>query len=646
MTQLNNRSADGKGSPESEPSVIKCASMKLRNLCSLVLILLVLLWIADIPRSLFGVALLTQEFTLVILGLSLAISFFSTQKQAFRQGLEVCLGFLGLAVCIVAAYRYRILSEEMFYHPEEAFALGVIIVPLVMISLFKQVGSALFLIVISFILYGLFGDLLAAPFTARPWSLQELLPHLALDTTAMVGVPLTIGVTVVIPFIIFGSMLFVHGGGQFFTDLAIASMGNFRGGAAKIAVISSALFGMISGSAVSNVASTGVISIPMMRQAGLKGRIAAATEAVASTGGQFMPPVMGAAAFLMSELARIPYASIAIAATLPALFFFFAVFMQSDADAIRYKVSPIPKDQRLPMREIMRDGWHFIIPFAVMIGLMFGYDQSPSFSALSATAATLVLGQWRGYKRPRLKLSEIFSALRKAGESSIEIIVIVAAAGFVIGVLNATGLVFNLTLIIVDLANGDMVLLLILAALISIVLGMGMPTMAVYVLLAALVVPALIESGVPVLSAHMFVLYFGMMSMITPPIAIASFAAASIAKEKPLSVAMVSMRYAWLAYLIPFIFVFRTDFLIGTLGQSWLGTIELIFATTLLILNANGALAGTLVGTIGLRMRSLMFVNAAIVFYAIVASSYRFEIYLVATLLFALMLWQSSRSRS
>jgi len=240
----------------------------------------------------------------------------------------------------------------------------------------------------------------------------------------------------------------------------------------------------------------------------------------------------------------------------------------------------------------------------------------------------------------------LITAFQKAGETSIEIIIIVAAAGFVIGVLNATGLVFNLTLIIVNLAGGQLVALLILAALISIILGMGMPTMAVYVLLAALVVPSLIEFGVPVLSAHMFVLYFGMMSMITPPIAIASFAAASLAGEKPLEVAMVSMRYAWVAYLIPFIFVFRSDFLIGTAGQTWIGTAELFAATSLMIFNANAGLSGTLVNKVSTLMRLILTANAGVIFYVMISLDDRLEAYLVSMLIFGICFGLSYRNRT
>ena len=250
----------------------------LQNGLALGLTLLVVAWVADLPRLLFGVALLTQEFTLSILGLCLAISYFKIDNLPRRmQPISFVIGVISLVTFLFAASRYRILSEEMFYHPGEAFTLGLIMVPVVLLALFRLVGAMLFGIVVCFIAYGLFGDMLPPPFTARPWTLMDLLPHLALDSTSMVGVPLTIGVTVVIPFIVFGSVLFANGGGQFFTDIAISLMGGFRGGAAKIAVISSALFGMISGSAVSNVASTGVISIPMMKQAGLKARIAAAT---------------------------------------------------------------------------------------------------------------------------------------------------------------------------------------------------------------------------------------------------------------------------------------------------------------------------------------------------------------------------------
>jgi len=618
----------------------------IRSCLASLLVSLVLAWALDIPRLMLGTAFLTQEFTLSVAGLSLALAFLPKPGARARRidGVIALAGLMALLVCLYSASRYRVLSEEMFYFPVESLIIGSLLVPLVLVALYRRVGLMLVGVVLFFILYGLIGDIAPAPFTSRPWSLADLLPPLVLDTTSMVGVPLTIGCTVVIPFIVFGAALFITGGGQFFADIAVSMMGGYRGGAAKIAVISSALFGTISGSAVSNVASTGVISIPMMQKAGLKPRIAAATEAVASTGGQFMPPVMGAAAFLMSELSRIPYTLVALAAILPAFFFFFAVFMQSDSDAIKFNVTAVPKSQRLPLAVVLQKGWHFIIPFGVLVVLMFSFNQPPQLAAIIAAATTLLLGAVRDYGTGLIRLQQLWTLTQRAGNASFEIVIIVAAAGFVIGILNATGLVFTLTLVIVELAGNQLLWLLILAALISIVLGMGMPTVAVYVLLAALVVPSLIEAGVSTLPAHMFVLYFGMMSMITPPIAIASFAAASLAEERPLRVAFVSMRYAWAAYLIPFIFVYRSDFLIGSEGQSFLSTSELVVATTIMILTLNAAISGCLNKAISWGARILLAASGITVFLgiiwfdqALVASGAAFLVYV------ALMFWQRLR---
>jgi len=618
----------------------------IRSCLASLLVSLVLAWALDIPRLMLGTAFLTQEFTLSVAGLSLALAFLPKPGARARRidGVIALAGLMALLVCLYSASRYRVLSEEMFYFPVESLIIGSLLVPLVLVALYRRVGLMLVGVVLFFILYGLIGDIAPAPFTSRPWSLADLLPHLVLDTTSMVGVPLTIGCTVVIPFIVFGAALFITGGGQFFADIAVSMMGGYRGGAAKIAVISSALFGTISGSAVSNVASTGVISIPMMQKAGLKPRIAAATEAVASTGGQFMPPVMGAAAFLMSELSRIPYTLVALAAILPAFFFFFAVFMQSDSDAIKFNVTAVPKSQRLPLAVVLQKGWHFIIPFGVLVVLMFSFNQPPQLAAIIAAATTLLLGAVRDYGTGLIRLQQLWTLTQRAGNASFEIVIIVAAAGFVIGILNATGLVFTLTLVIVELAGNQLLWLLILAALISIVLGMGMPTVAVYVLLAALVVPSLIEAGISTLPAHMFVLYFGMMSMITPPIAIASFAAASLAEEPPLRVAFVSMRYAWAAYLIPFIFVYRSDFLIGSEGQSFLSTSELVVATTIMILTLNAAISGCLNKAISWGARILLAASGITVFLgiiwfdqALVASGAAFLVYV------ALMFWQRLR---
>jgi TRAP transporter 4TM/12TM fusion protein len=331
--------------------------------------------------------------------------------------------------------------------------------------------------------------------------------------------------------------------------------------------------------------------------------------------------VMGAAAFLMAEIAQISYQEVALAAVLPAVFFFAAVFFQADADAIRLGIEPIPASERKRTGSVLKEGWHFIPPFVVLIYTLFSLNWTPELSALAAAGTTLVLSWFRSYAGIRLDIRVVFDSIVTAGRQSVEIIVIVAAAGFVIGVLNATGLVFNLALIVINLAGQDMLILLCITAAISIVLGMGMPTVAVYVLLATLVVPALVKTGIEPIAAHFFVLYFGMMSMITPPIAIAAFAAASLAEEKPLEVAVTGMRYAWLAYVIPFVFVVRPEFLLGVSGD-WIEITIVVSAVTLILLTMGSGLSGFARVRLSLAQRGSVLLAGAALFVALISHQY------------------------
>lgn len=399
-----------------------------------------------------------------------------------------------------------------------------------------------------------------------PVSPDRLAAQLALDTGGILGTPLAIAATVVVVFVAFGRLLDHLGGAAFFTDLATAAMGGFRGGAAKIAVLGSSLFGSISGSAVSNVATTGVVTIPLMRRAGFPRETAGGIEAVASTGGQLTPPVMGAAAFLMAEFLEIPYADVVVAALLPALLYYAAIFMQADLTAARDGIVGIGAAERPRVAPTLKAGWMFLVPFAALIWALFAGNYQPATAGLFATLALLLIAPLMPKARALLAPRDLLAALAQGGAALSGILVITAAAGVVIGVLNETGLSFGLTAYLVGFAREDVVLLLALAALVSIVLGMGMPTVAVYVLLAALVAPALIRLGIHPTAAHMFVLYFGMMSMITPPVAIAAFAAASLSGGGPMRTALAAMKFGWPAFVLPFAFALNPALI---LEGSW-----------------------------------------------------------------------------
>ncbi len=507
-----------------------------------------------------GLRLYNEQFLAGMLAVAMALVYLTqpVRRGAPRTAIpwyDWFLAGLSFVVGAVIAIRYPALSEDMTSRPIDGLIAAFITVPLVIEALRRTVGMALTIVVLVFVAYAPLGQYVPGALAGLPVSVPQLAYYLVWDAGSMLGLPVLVAATIVIAFVFFGNLLFASGGSAFFTDIALTLMGRYRGGSAKIAVTASCLFGLISGSAVSNVASVGVLTIPLMRRGGYPGHVAAAIEAVASTGGQLMPPVMGAAAFLMAEFLQVPYRDVAIAAALPALLYYYALFIQADLLAARVGLTSIDLQEVPPLREVLAQGWHFLLPFAVLIYGLFWLNWSPELSALGASAVLIVTGSTLGYRGKRLKLSAIFGALQSTGIVSLDLLMITAAAGFIIGVLNITGLSFALTLLLVQVGQNSLWLLLILAAFVSIVLGMGMPTVGVYVLLAALVAPAMVKIGMSPMASHMFVMYFGMMSMITPPVALAAFAAASLAGTDPMKTGWTAVRFGWIAYIIPFLFV-------------------------------------------------------------------------------------------
>lgn len=520
-----------------------------------------ILWAFQFYRLGLGLLLFNEQILASMLGLAMALVFLSHPMrgdQTRRQGVpwyDWLLAFLSLCVAGYLAVRFPVLSEEMTSRPLDGLVCAFIALPLLIEALRRVAGWSLTLVVAAFLLYALVGHLVPGQLAGRPVKVQQLVYYLIWDPGSVLGAPLGIAATIVLAFIFFGQLLFASGGSSFFTDISLALMGRYRGGSAKIAITASSLFGTISGSAVSNVTSTGVITIPLMRNGGYPPHIAGAIEAVASTGGQLMPPVMGAAAFLMAEFLQVPYREIVIASILPAVLYYFAVFVQADLLAARFGITRVPEDQIPSARTVFAQGWHFIVPFVALVYTLFWLNWSAEKAALTGAAVLIATGLGIGYKGKRLALSDIADAVRSTGMAALDLMMITAAAGFVIGVLNITGLGFSLTLALVEVGGSNAALLLVLSAIVCIILGMGMPTVGVYVLLAALVAPALIKVGITPMGAHMFVMYFGMMSMITPPVALAAFAAASLAGTDPMKTGWAAVRFGWIAYVIPFLFV-------------------------------------------------------------------------------------------
>jgi TRAP transporter 4TM/12TM fusion protein len=518
-------------------------------------------WSFDLAARL-GLPVYTEQFIAAMIGLALFISFIRPARLGPPGALRWSLGVAGLVAGGWLAVRYPVLQAGALGHPVESVTLSLLVLALLIESCRRSAGVALTVVFAVFLVYALLGHHLSGLWQTKRIGVPRLLTYLALDTSGVLGVALIIACTTVIAFMFFGRVLQACGGAEFFTDISTALFGRFRGGSGKVEVVASALFGTISGSAVANVMSTGIITIPNMKRAGYTPTTAGAVEAVSSTGGQIMPPVMGAAAFLMAENLQVRYAEVALAALVPAVLYYVAVFLQVDYEAARRRIGGLDPATLPSARRVFRSGWFFLIPFAVLFWLMFAYNQQAEEAVLWGVLALVPFAAAKGYGGTRLTLRGFMEALAGTGRDAVEIIVICAVAGAVIGLLNITGLSLGLSLSLVKLTAGNLPLLLVAVAAICVVLGMGLPTTGVYLIVALLAAPPLVELGVPPLAAHMFVFFFGCLSMITPPVAMAAYAAAHIAEAQPMRVGFKACQLGWPAFVLPFMFAYSPALLL------------------------------------------------------------------------------------
>ncbi len=550
-----------------------------------VLIALVVGYVLDLHRSVLRLNLYTEQFLLAVLGVSISLCFLMTCKNRI---LDAAAALAGLGICLYLAVRYPQLSTELTSRPLDGILTSAALALLVLEGTRRMAGFSLVGFTLGGVVYAMFGHHLPGVDQARPVDFTRLLVYLNLDTNALLGTSLQIAIIVVVPFILLGNVLGRCGGSEFFTDLARAWMGRYRGGSAKVAVVGSSFFGMISGSAVANVSAVGVITIPLMTRSGFPPQIAAAIEAVGSTGGQLMPPVMGAAAFLMAEVLQVPYAEVMIAAIIPAFLYYLALFFQVDVEAAKRGIAGEPRERLPRLAAVLKSGWYFPIPFIVLVYALVQLNWQAEYCALLATAVLIALSLAFGYRGSRIPLKDIFKAVVSTGGTVVDLILICAVAGMFIGILNISGLAFGLTLQLLAITGESLPLMLVVTALMAIVLGLGLPTVGVYIIMATLIAPALVKVGVEPMAAHMFLLYFGIMSMVTPPVALSAFAAANIAGADVDKTGWTATRIGWAAYLVPFLFALSPSLLmrgdpltvlwaVGTAALGiWLGTIGVV----------------------------------------------------------------------
>jgi TRAP transporter 4TM/12TM fusion protein len=559
-------SPPGNGSPDVPDALISPVVRVLRPILAVTLTAGGLAWSADLYRAV-GLTLYAPQVTAPIMGIALALVYlhFPARRNTERTNLPWYDGLaaaVGFATGWYVSFTFPTMINELIFAPYDSVIVGTIFYILCIEGLRRTTGYALLSIVLLFSVYAMIGHLIPGDMETREVSLPRLISYLGLDTNALMGFILKVAATIVFTFVFFGQLLMRSGGSGFFNDIALALMGRYRGGSAKIAITASSLFGSVSGIVVSNIVATGVVTIPMMKRNGFPARLAAAVEACASTGGQLMPPVMGSVAFIMADFLARPYREIVIAAVVPSFLYYVALFIQADLEAARRGIARVDASVIPSLMTVMKTGWIFIIPFAALIYALFWLNWQVQTAAVAACVLTLIAGFLLGYQGKRMTLRDIYESFFETGISVLEIMMIVGGASFIIGILFVTGLGSAFTLLLVKVGGDSLLLLLIMTGVVCIILGMGMPTLAVYVLLAAVIAPSLVEVGISPLAAHMFILYLGMMSFLTPPVAIAAFFAANLAQAPPMATGWTAMRFGWTAYVIPFLFVFSPALLL------------------------------------------------------------------------------------
>lgn len=543
----------------------------------------------------FGLSFYLQQYLAIFFSLVLALVFLQVpaRKKMAMDTLpwyDSILAVLSLIVGFYAAIFYKDIVVEIGLLIPHRILLGTVVVLLVLEATRRLIGWPFLIIVICFIFYALFTSIFPGGLYGKaiPW--PRLANYLYLDPQGVFGVAIEVAATLVFAFVIFGQTLFRTGGGQFFIDAALSIMGRYRGGPAKVSVISSSLFGTVSGSAVANVMVDGWFTIPLMKANGFKDYTASAIEAVASTGGQIMPPVMGAAAFMMATFLGIPYAKVAISAALPAILYYIAVYIQIDLIAIRDGLHGLPRESLPSFKEVMKKGgYSFFISILFLIYLLFIVNLDGDKAGLYAAASVLIISFFKKETRPNI--TKLISILKDTGEGMLEIGVISAGAGLIIGIISITGLGYTFSSTLVSLSGGSTFLLLVLAAAGAVVLGMGMTVTAAYLLMVILIAPALTTTGVAPLNAHLFVFYFAVMSFVTPPVCLAVYAAASIGKADMFKTGYQAIRLSIAAYIVPFIFVYHPALLLqGTVLEVLEAVVTAVIGISLVAIAVEGYL--------------------------------------------------------
>ena len=518
---------------------------------------------------------------------------------------DVILALLGPVVCLYIVVFFKQIAIRVGLPSTMDLVVGVLAIILVLEATRRIIGSALPIVVSVFLIYSYFGQIMPGFFAHRGYSIERIIEHLYSGTEGIFGIPLGVSASFVFLFILFGAVLNKTGMGKFFIDVAMAVAGHTIGGPAKVAVIASGFMGSINGSSVANTVTTGSFTIPLMKSIGYRKDFAGAVEAAASTGGQILPPVMGAAAFVMAEFLGIPYIKIAMAAAIPAIIYYVAVMTMVHLEACKYGLKGLPKERLPKLSRVLKEKGHLLLPILGLVYLLIrGY--TPIFAAFWSIVMSILISMVKA--ETRLNLKTLGEAFEDGAKSALGVAAACACAGMVVGCVTLTGLGLKIANGLVMLGHGNLMLTLFFTMIASILLGMGLPTTAKYIILSIMAAPALVDLGVNPLAAHLFILYFGVIADLTPPVAVAAYAAAGISGGNSMKTGFIAVRLAVAGFMIPYIFALDPGLLF--IDSTILHTAVLIITSLAGVLALGAAAGGYLIDHVKLHERIILIISA------------------------------------
>jgi TRAP transporter 4TM/12TM fusion protein len=473
---------------------------------------------------------------------------------------DIVLAVASMAIAVYVWTDYINFINRMGSPNTMDIIMGTLLILLVLEASRRISGWPLVILSALFLLYGLVGRYMPSIFMHRGYSWGKLVNHIFINTEGIYGTSVNVAASYIFLFILFGSVMNKSGMGKFFNDIALAFAGHSKGGPAKVAVIASGFLGSINGSAVANVVTTGAFTIPLMKKTGYSKEFAGSVEASSSVGGQLLPPIMGAAAFIMAEMLGIRYSVIVVSAAIPALLYYLGILVQVQLRASKKNLTGIPREELPKVKEVLKERGHLLLPILFLLYMLLFSGNTVIFSAFCTIIVTIAVSMFR--KETRMSLKDILDALEECTRSVVSVAIACAVVGIIIGVVSLTGFGLNMANAIIQLGNANLLATLLLTMVACMILGMGLPSIPAYLITATMAAPALIKLGIPDIAAHMFVFYFAMFANITPPVALASFAAAGISGGDPMKTGMQSVKLSLAGFIVPYMFIYNTALLL------------------------------------------------------------------------------------